>query len=384
MSEYQYYEFQAVDRPLTERAMKELRALSTRARITPTQLQNTYHFGDFKGDPLVLMERYFDAFVYVANWGTRRFMLRLPRPLLDPEVARPYAVDGALDLHARADVVVLDFSAEDEEGGRWIEDDEAAAWMPALLPLRAELAGGDRRALYLGWLAAVTADLLDDDDPEPPMPAGLGSLSASLSTFVDFLRIDQDLLAGAAARSPALAPEAKPGDLARWIGLLPVADKDDLLLRLATDDAPHVRAELLQRFRRAQPQPATADLGRLTVADLRAAAEARAAERDRREAARRAAEQARQERERAAARATYLDGLVGREEGLWRQIEALVETKRPQDYDHAVRLLVDLRDVGVRRHGDPATFGSRLGSLRGRYARRPSFIERLDRAGLQG
>jgi hypothetical protein len=31
VSEYQYYEFQAVDRPLTEREMRELRAYSTRA-----------------------------------------------------------------------------------------------------------------------------------------------------------------------------------------------------------------------------------------------------------------------------------------------------------------------------------------------------------------
>lgn len=30
MSEYQYYEFQAIDRPLTEREMRELRAISSR------------------------------------------------------------------------------------------------------------------------------------------------------------------------------------------------------------------------------------------------------------------------------------------------------------------------------------------------------------------
>jgi len=36
MSEYQYYEFQAIDRPLTDREMGELRSYSTRARITPT------------------------------------------------------------------------------------------------------------------------------------------------------------------------------------------------------------------------------------------------------------------------------------------------------------------------------------------------------------
>ncbi|MEW5982373.1 MAG: hypothetical protein AB1806_08375 [Acidobacteriota bacterium] len=40
MSEFQYYEFQAVDRPLTRLEMAELRKYSTRARITPTSSVN--------------------------------------------------------------------------------------------------------------------------------------------------------------------------------------------------------------------------------------------------------------------------------------------------------------------------------------------------------
>ena len=72
MSEYQYYEFRAVDRPLTEREMEELRALSTRAAISATSFQNEYNYGDFRGDPLELMPKYFDAFVYVSNWGRAR------------------------------------------------------------------------------------------------------------------------------------------------------------------------------------------------------------------------------------------------------------------------------------------------------------------------
>jgi hypothetical protein len=50
MSEYQYYEFLAVDRPLNRKQMGELRACSTRARITATRFVNEYHWGDFKGD----------------------------------------------------------------------------------------------------------------------------------------------------------------------------------------------------------------------------------------------------------------------------------------------------------------------------------------------
>jgi hypothetical protein len=46
MSEYQYYEFQAVDRLLTQREMAELRALSARATITPTRFTNVYNWGN--------------------------------------------------------------------------------------------------------------------------------------------------------------------------------------------------------------------------------------------------------------------------------------------------------------------------------------------------
>jgi hypothetical protein len=50
VSEYQYYEFQAVDRPLTAKEMSVLRGYSTRARISPTRFVNDYSWGNFKGD----------------------------------------------------------------------------------------------------------------------------------------------------------------------------------------------------------------------------------------------------------------------------------------------------------------------------------------------
>jgi hypothetical protein len=79
MSEYQYYEFLAVDRPLTAAEQAEVRQLSTRARITATSFTNEYHWGDFRGDPHLMMARYYDAHLYLANWGTHQIMLRLPR-----------------------------------------------------------------------------------------------------------------------------------------------------------------------------------------------------------------------------------------------------------------------------------------------------------------
>jgi hypothetical protein len=57
MGEYQYYEFQAVNRPLSEADRQVLRGLSTRARITTTSFTNSYDWGNFKGNPVGWMER---------------------------------------------------------------------------------------------------------------------------------------------------------------------------------------------------------------------------------------------------------------------------------------------------------------------------------------
>jgi hypothetical protein len=48
MSEYQYYEFQAIDRLLDEKGIQALENLSSRAQITPTSFVNTYNWGRFK------------------------------------------------------------------------------------------------------------------------------------------------------------------------------------------------------------------------------------------------------------------------------------------------------------------------------------------------
>src|SRR5207302_9936488 len=99
MSEYQYYEFQAIDRPLNDEEMAQVRRLSTRAEISRTSFTNEYHFGDFRGNPLEMMKKWYDAHLYFANCGTHHLMLRLPRALVDVEAMQPYAAGERLDIH---------------------------------------------------------------------------------------------------------------------------------------------------------------------------------------------------------------------------------------------------------------------------------------------
>ncbi len=83
MSEYQYYEFQAIDRPLSQAAQAELRSISSRAKITATSFINEYSYGDLKAQPLDLVQSYFDLHLYVANWGTHQVLMKLPKRLVD-------------------------------------------------------------------------------------------------------------------------------------------------------------------------------------------------------------------------------------------------------------------------------------------------------------
>src|SRR5258708_34438650 len=80
MSEYQYYESQAPDRPLTQREMRELRKYSTRATITDTRFVNHYEWGNFKGDVSTWMRKYFDAF-QAAGQNSRAPRRKRGRPL---------------------------------------------------------------------------------------------------------------------------------------------------------------------------------------------------------------------------------------------------------------------------------------------------------------
>ena len=216
MSEYQYYEFRAIDKPLTERQMGELRMLSTRADITPTSFTNEYHWGDFKGNPHTMMEKYFDAFLYYANWGTNWFMLRLPRPLVDAKTLKQFCGGDSFAHWFKGEHVLLEFRSEDESGG-W-EDEDDPDWLASLISLRADLLNGDLRSLYLGWLAAAQAGDVDEEETEPAVPPGLKRLSASLTSLADFLRIDQKLLKVAAASDVGKPPvEPSRAELARWV-----------------------------------------------------------------------------------------------------------------------------------------------------------------------
>ena len=395
MSEYQYYEFQAIDRPLSEEEQRYIRSLSSRVTPTPTQAAFTYSFGDFRGDPLKVLERYYDALLYLANWGSKRLAFRFPRAVVDYERLEPYyyAVEE-IELTRTEEHVLLDISFHEEGGGwGWIEGEGI---LSTLVPLRQDILRGDLRALYLAWLrSAEYGDGLHDDadeddfadgeedetDPaagtasagdevlEPPVPAGLGQLSAPLRAFVKFFEIDQDLVAAAAEASPPL--DAAGDQLERWVALLPDDERNQFLVRVARGE-PHVDVALARRLRElgGRAGGAAPETPRRTFAALLATAEHLRQRREAKE--RRAAERARLRR---------LEELARREPEVWEQVAALIEQKQGRAYDEAVALLGELRDLAEHR-GERDRFAARIAAMRDEYPTRSGLLQRLRQAGL--
>jgi hypothetical protein len=71
-----------------------------------------------------------------------------------------------------------------------------------------------------------------------------------------------------------------------------------------------------------------------------------------------------------------------REESTWNQIAAHIQKRQPNEYDKAVTLLIDLRDLAVRQ-GRMTAFQSALGELRQEHAAKESLLRRLTKAKLQ-
>lgn len=376
MSEYQYYEFRALDRLLTDREMRDLRAVSTRAAISRTSFSNHYEYGDLKANPRDLLLNYFDASLYFAHWLYAEVAFKYPKAAVDLKTLRRYAAGRSLEIATKGSHVVVTMSVERED---FDGAEDGTDWLSSLIGLRGDIAGGDECPLYVAWLLGVQYGEVDDETLEPARPDGLGRLSPSLESFVDIMGVDRDLVAAAAeggARTPAV-PATR--DIDRWLAGLDRDEHVALLSRVARGDG-SVGAEVLRRYR-THARPRSSGLPLRTAGALRERAETIAE--TRREAAqqREARARAQRERQERAARDRYLAGLAKRERDVWQRVDALIATKRPRDYDAAVTLLSDLREMSGQQ-GRAGSFAQRISELREAHATKPSLLARMRKAGF--
>lgn len=272
MSEYQYYEFQALDRPLTREEQETVASLSSRVQPHPRRAVFVYSYSDFRGDPEKVLAQYYDAMFYLANWGSRHLLFRFPAALVDVTEMERYRVatdeddlSEALTVEQPGEYVVLGIRLDEEESFGWVDGE---GWLDRLIGLREEVLRRDYRALYLAWLKGITLEChVNREALEPPIPPGLAALTPSLQAFVELFDVDKDLLEDAIKRSPALKPaRLSQARLRQAIQGMTEEDKNAFLLRLLADE-PRLSLSLYQHLGFLSAS-AAGEHSRRTVGDL--------------------------------------------------------------------------------------------------------------------
>jgi hypothetical protein len=366
MSEYQYYEFQAIDRPLTTEEQRAVSNLSSRVDPHPRRAVFVYHYTGLPADAKDLLAKYYDAMFYIANWGTTQLMFRFPNTLINVKQIEPYCVEHYITCETIGDYTVLDMRWGDEDWyGDWVEGE---GYLDGLITLRDDILQQDYRVLYLAWLSALHTWEMTEDMVEPPVPPGLQKLTPPLRRFMEAFHIDESLVTIAAEASPT-QQDVSLSQLRDLIAGLPRNDCDEWLLRLAQGEEAHLSL-VFQRYLLSGEETKAAARGKRTVGELLALAEAE----DERERKQLAAEaEARRIRE--------LEMLAPKAAETWTFAEQLIQQGSGRAYDEALQLLVKLHDLAIHQ-GTETAYEERLGRIRETYSRRRAMLERLDKAGL--
>ncbi|MDX2214991.1 MAG: hypothetical protein SFY66_17010 [Oculatellaceae cyanobacterium bins.114] len=236
MKIYRYYEFQSQDRPLTEAEQSYISSLWSRVQLTPVSATFTYHYDDFRGNPLKLLEKCFDVMVHLASDSDGQLVFRLPCAVFDAIAIKPYDIDHVITLITTPLYVLLTIPLNPQTQ---YTRTEYSQLISTLAELRYELLQGDFRVLYLAWLRAAEMSILLEKDPlEPPVPVGLQQLSVAQQAFVSLVEIPAQLITAAAIASP-LSKSIMPKPTEPLPTTSPNADHTTALIQLVQDE-PHM------------------------------------------------------------------------------------------------------------------------------------------------
>lgn len=375
MSEYRYYEFAAIDRPLNSIEMAELRAVSTRALITSAGFTNYYERGDLKADPSEWMRRYFDAFIYWAERSGCQLSLRLPQAVLKANELKAFVNESTFWIEASDEHWILNWALNRNEFHDLLLEDDGSGWLRRLIPLRDELLRGDLRPLYVGWLA--DGDALPGDMLEPELPEGLGKLSPAQQALAEFLKIDPDLIEAAKAPVP---DRNRAQDVRAWLDTWRPKDMKDVFKRIVLGEGSEAERQVKSHYAawlKAQLSVRFGDARRRRVAELRELAQAAATDGKTQENRTRKNRDTERQRQRVA----DLRAMMSDPDKHWKMVDTQAQRGTASSYDQVVRILSDLAD-GYALTSSREAFNLDLRCLFIRHFMRKPLMRRLIDAGL--
>jgi hypothetical protein len=335
----------------------------------------TYHYSDFKHDPVSVLKRYFDLFLYESNWGTQRVVFRFDADTVEVEDLSVFAVGEVITVAEMGSGVLV----EAWFGENWIEpvydyydEYEQTDWrLDAFEAIHRQLMEGDYRGLFLLWLKACELDPEEEADALVTLPRGMGQLGDEHRTLADFVGVDGGVMKAAAERSdPLPGGKRQQEKLERFLDKLSSEKKEEYLRRLLVGDAAAVQSALKRELRSLDRRPRRTQSGKSVSYGELADAARRAAEQE--------ARRIKEEKERR--RREYLEELGKREDEIWDRVHELVSEKKTKAYDEAVLLLRGLEDLWTTRE-DREHFLNAVQLIADEYPRLTGFRRRLEEAG---
>lgn len=377
MSEYQYYEWQRLESPLRLDEQDAVVALSSHITVSAMRASVSYNWSSFKYDPLSVLAKYFDAYLYFSNWGSYDLAFSFPKGLIDAAALEVYFDEEHVNIREIEGKLVLKFEKRDEDG--YGGDYGEQSYLSTLSRLRDDIIQGDHRVLYIAWLNAMAAasywyeeDEDDPDnfylDPEPPVPAGLNELNLPLRTFMEAFEIDPFLVAAAAERSPRLVPLRKTAfDSA--ISKLSREEADDFLLKIANGE-PGASAALRKKLRSFEQPSEKTQVEPRKIGELFKRADELEEIENKRVA-----------KERRKKHIGRMKKLEKEEPKVWLDVERLLAGgTKAKLYDEATEVLGKLYELAEFK-GEASRFKTQVQKFAKQYERRRALIERWERKG---
>ena len=374
MSEYHFYEFRAIDKPLSKEDKAKIGSWSSRTNPSDTGAIFTYSYGSFPKDLITVTEKYFDAMFLINNLGTTRLIFKFPRALLKTDRIRQYCSENGLEIIEKSDFILLDIAySEEDGGGNWIEGE---GWLSSLISLRNDIINEDYRCLYLIWLKDSISSYeggwgnFVSGDYEPKVPDGLNDLNDALQDFVDIFQINKDCIIAAAENSNFQNP-GRPIDLALYLDKLSENEKQDYLNRLLNHE-PLLNTKLKTRLKEFLDTNETSikEAPRRTIGEIIQKIEEIKQERENK------AKIERQEKQ-----LKKLKTLEGQEFEIWAKVSQLISEKNTKAYDEAILLLKDLKELLIykNRFDD---FCEKIELIKKKYSRLSGLTSRINDAKL--
>jgi hypothetical protein len=379
--EYQHYEFHSLDKPLSAAARKKISSWSSRVEATATSATFTYSYSDFPEDEFQVVEKYFDMMLYLANWGSKRLLLKIPAHLVDfneiklfdCSVWDKHYAESDLIIQKKGNHVFIDLSENEDEG--YIEWIETGGLIP-LLSIREDIINGDYRTLYLFWLHVMSSRVKNLEESkeigvilktiEPPVPPNLAKHNGAIQAFIKFWEIDNSWIKAASERSPS--HKEKVLNFENMIQSLSESEKVNYLHRLAKGE---VRLhQTFLKFLKSKEGISNTKSDSKTRRNVEELLELTTkVDGEKKALAKIKAEKKKKEK---------MNKMAKEESQHWESVKYNVSQGNSRSYDLAIQTLEDLLEL-AEYENKMSNFKFKLSEVKAEFSRKSSFIQKVKR-----